>query len=170
MTAYLKLKNSIWRNFKLEIATIVVSLCVFAYCQAGPYLGLIAANVGISSVKRYDTPTPKPVPKVPRNECTECNGTGWVGDGTVRVPCGNCYENNISEGFGDSSDLAPPPSGFRYSKGEFGIVRRVVDGKIVKSKKWVPEGGLLRTTKRKLNVNQGNGARAQPQQRRQCFT
>jgi len=50
--------------------------------------GEVAADMAFS-IHAHGAPAPSPN-KVPRSKCQECLGTGYVGDGTVRVPCGNC--------------------------------------------------------------------------------
>jgi hypothetical protein len=64
------------------------------------YQAAIAAAAGLASGEVAAGPAP--TPKVPRAECTECGGTGVVGDGVVQVPCGNCY---------DAGDLAEVDAG-----------------------------------------------------------
>lgn len=56
--------------------------------EAGTFAPMIAVSLGIAA---SDTsPTPAPTPPAPSGQCTNCNGTGRLGDGTVSVPCPVC--------------------------------------------------------------------------------
>jgi hypothetical protein len=160
------------------IAAVMILAVTSMICSAGPYRGMIAAQLGVSSVKRFDVPdNPNPEPKVPRSECTECNGTGVVGDGTIEVPCGNCYDDSQSEEFVppgiDLKEESLPTNSepiikhrrvcdgngvcrsipydsrkFRISKGEWGKRRWLdADGSEQSQQVWVSPGQLLRIKK-----------------------
>ena len=74
------------------IGSTLLVLLLTCPAHAGRFRAIIAAKIGLASVKRHDTPSPAPAPKVPRSECADCNGTGVIGDGTIELPCTNCYE------------------------------------------------------------------------------
>lgn len=139
--------------------------------------GLIAAHAGLASLTKSNTPEPD-VPRVPRSECRECGGTGIVGDGNTKLPCGNCYDD--AKNLNDLGVIVPkvnegrqfvPPSfdvtKYRRSTGEWGTRRWLEDGVEKKSKVWVPAGKLLRLKKQTKSELQ---VRKAPARRAMCFT
>lgn len=49
----------------------------------------LACEAARAILQSRAAPTPEPGPK-PGSKCTNCDGTGYVGDGTVRVKCFPC--------------------------------------------------------------------------------
>jgi hypothetical protein len=67
---------------------IVASYLTLPESASHDYSTLIAAEIGIAtSVPAAPTPTPTPSPN---GECSNCYGTGKVGDGRVSVTCAVC--------------------------------------------------------------------------------
>jgi len=52
----------------------------------------LACEAARAILQAQATPTPEPGPKpAPGSKCTNCDGRGYVGDGTVKVKCFPCY-------------------------------------------------------------------------------
>jgi hypothetical protein len=74
---------------------LAVSLVVLSACplSAGEFQSLAEGIVAMYATARPQpspSPTPTPNPPSPSQICTNCNGTGRVGDGTVFVTCVPC--------------------------------------------------------------------------------
>lgn len=63
---------------------LALLLLLPATAHAGRYLPAIAIAIATTPT------TPQPAPPAPSGICTNCNGTGKLGDGTVFVPCPVC--------------------------------------------------------------------------------
>lgn len=75
----------------LSLLLLLAALPLLAGCRARnadasqtDYRSLAAASIAV------EQPGLAPAPKPPAGKCTNCNGTGYVGDGTVRVKCVPC--------------------------------------------------------------------------------
>lgn len=72
-----------------------------ASLYAKDYVSLICATVGVSLVGRVPTPTPSPTPD--DSKCSNCQGRGKLGDGTIVTICPVC------NGTGKASTVFPQP-------------------------------------------------------------
>lgn len=83
---------------------------------AGEYLPTIAASAGVSTVTSSDpspnpgpNPNPNPGPSPGPRICTDCNGKGWIGDGTIRNKCQPCDGKGWLDAQGNPIE---PPMGY----------------------------------------------------------
>lgn len=72
-----------WRKWLLILKCIATAV---SCAQGADYQPTIAAAGGFAAAS---TPAPRPAPS-PGNICPDCNGKGWIGDGTVRNHCTRC--------------------------------------------------------------------------------
>ena len=73
----------------------LVPQSLFAWARS-EWLGIIEASCGVAVVDADKAVEPDP------SECEECGGSGWLGDGTVKVRCQAC--NPGKEGSVDSKE------------------------------------------------------------------
>lgn len=77
---------------RYAIVLVLLAGCVQNVDTVGDLQPLVAVGgaLGTVGVKPVPAPTPpSPVPAVP-SKCSNCGGTGFIGDGRVRVPCPVC--------------------------------------------------------------------------------
>lgn len=84
-----------------RLATFALCFLLAAPAHAGPYEGIAAAVISYCSTIAPD-PTPTPNPNPTPQKCTNCNGTGKLGDGTISITCPVCN----GKGTVTSDDLA----------------------------------------------------------------
>lgn len=82
---------------------MIVALAVFlAGCTRGPQEDLrpfVAAAGYYALMESQATPTPAPpAPKPGPRTCENCNGLGYLTDGTVRTVCPVCRGNKVTSG------------------------------------------------------------------------
>jgi len=80
-------------------------LTVFAVVLAGCVASLprdeaaitadLAAETAQEVLRLRHEVAPTPVPPAPGGTCDNCEGRGYVGDGTVRVPCQPCGGDGV---------------------------------------------------------------------------
>lgn len=80
-------------------------LLLFAGCvptppKANTYTPLISVAVGVAESSKV---APQPTPEPANGVCSNCNGKGKIGDGTVFVTCPEC------NGTGKNKTSPPPP-------------------------------------------------------------
>jgi hypothetical protein len=55
----------------------------------------LAAETAREVIRLRHEVAPTPVPPAPGGKCENCDGRGYVGDGTVRVPCQPCGGDGV---------------------------------------------------------------------------
>jgi hypothetical protein len=74
------------KRFLLALAVVVGCVSV---APAGEFLGLATGILAMRRPKPAPVPTPAPKPS-PGGVCDNCNGTGILGDGTIKLKCPVC--------------------------------------------------------------------------------
>ena len=87
-------------------AALIASLALIGCTAPEPpdYVAELSAAAGVAATVDAAPPTPQPTPE---GECTNCGGTGKLGDGTVSVPCPVCGGDGVLSGPTPSTVTAP---------------------------------------------------------------
>lgn len=98
---------------RLLLALAVAMGCV-SVAPAGEFLGLATGILAMRRPKPSPTPTPAPTPTPrpnPSGICDNCNGTGILGDGTIKLKCPVCDgSGKKTTGPAPPAPPAPPPA------------------------------------------------------------
>jgi hypothetical protein len=77
---------------RYAIVLVLLAGCVQNVDTVGDLQPLVAVGgaYGVVQVKNAPKPAPAPVWPVVPSKCSNCGGTGYIGDGRVKMPCPVC--------------------------------------------------------------------------------
>jgi hypothetical protein len=80
----------------LVVYTVVLVGCVASLPSDDAAITAdLAAETAREMIRLRHEVAPTPVPPAPGGKCENCDGRGFVGDGTVRVPCQPCGGDGV---------------------------------------------------------------------------
>lgn len=85
---------------------IAALLAAPSLARADRYLPAIAVAIAVTKGRVEPKPNPQPNPQ-PSSKCTNCNGTGKLGDGRVEFDCPECVDGVVTDD--QSENMAPVP-------------------------------------------------------------
>lgn len=89
----------------LTLGTLAITVGCSPSAEASQdFRSLAAASIAVEQASNA------PAPVTPKGKCTNCNGSGYVGDGTVRVKCTVCDGKGFTAGESVASEKEADPS------------------------------------------------------------